>query len=424
VADKSGQQVPFDAGWPIDLQHRADPNRVTQRTSAAGALTGGISAPIGPQTASEATAGTASRDTGVGPVQSAIEKKAVDESKVPAPSRAPGTGGAPVSQSSNSAPEPSYYDISLLKAPVWKWEIANYFFLGGLSAGAYAVARMAERGGGEEYRDIARTGAHLALLTFLPCPPLLIHDLGDPKRFHHMLRIFKPTSPMSFGTWSLLGYSGMAAAESLRQLMLDLHPPHRRGPAIRTLNSAFEAAHDAVGIPFSLLVAGYTGVLLSCTANPLWSKSKWLGPLFSASAVATGASATSLAMAFTNKGGGSHQSHRALEKIDSAAHLTEAVCLAGFLKETGQRSATLTRGKMKKHFAVVIGGMILSELLKILPLPRPLKRIASAFACVAGLASGFSLRWAMIHGGHEAANDPRTARMAGNGERRAAITPR
>ena len=192
---------------------------------------------------------------------------------------------------------------------------------------------------------------------------------------------------------------------------------------MRTLNAAFEAAHDAVGIPFSLLVAGYTGVLLSCTANPLWSKSKWLGPLFSASAVATGASGTSLAMSLTNKGGGSHQSHRALEKIDSAAHVAEAVCLAGFLKETGERSATLTRGKMKKHFAVVIGGMILSEILKLLPLPRPLKRVAQALACICGLASGYSLRWAMVHGGHEAANNPKTARMAGKGEH-AAKSPR
>ena len=36
---------------------------------------------------------------------------------------------------------------------------------------------------------------------------MLVLDLGDPLRFHHMLRVFKPSSPMSLGTWSLTAYS-------------------------------------------------------------------------------------------------------------------------------------------------------------------------------------------------------------------------
>ena len=36
---------------------------------------------------------------------------------------------------------------------------------------------------------------------------MLVSDLGDPLRFHHMLRVFKPSSPMSLGTWSLTVYS-------------------------------------------------------------------------------------------------------------------------------------------------------------------------------------------------------------------------
>ena len=36
---------------------------------------------------------------------------------------------------------------------------------------------------------------------------MLVLDLGDPLRFHHMLRVFKPSSPMSLGTWSLAAYS-------------------------------------------------------------------------------------------------------------------------------------------------------------------------------------------------------------------------
>src|SRR3954471_19623037 len=101
----------------------------------------------------------------------------------------------------NSRVEPAYYNVSILKSPVWKWEIATYFFLGGISAASYVLARVAERAGGERYRNLTRAATYTAFATMLPCAPLLIHDLGDRKRFHHMLRVFKPTSPMSLGTW-------------------------------------------------------------------------------------------------------------------------------------------------------------------------------------------------------------------------------
>src|SRR5689334_16118877 len=75
-------------------------------------------------------------------------------------------------------PEPAYYNISILKSPVWKWEIATYFFLGGISAASYVLARLAERAGGDRYRDLARAGTYIAGATWIPCAPLLIHDLG------------------------------------------------------------------------------------------------------------------------------------------------------------------------------------------------------------------------------------------------------
>src|SRR5579884_1535662 len=72
---------------------------------------------------------------------------------------------------------PSYYDIPLLKKPVWTKEIGIYFYLGGLSAGSYLLARLAERFGGEKYRSITRAGTAIALVAIAPCPPLLIYDL-------------------------------------------------------------------------------------------------------------------------------------------------------------------------------------------------------------------------------------------------------
>ena len=69
--------------------------------------------------------------------------------------------------------------------------------------------RRALRAGGTAidsppWRRLAYPIALVLLLTDLL---LLVLDLGDPLRFHHMLRVFKPYSPMSFGTWSLTLYS-------------------------------------------------------------------------------------------------------------------------------------------------------------------------------------------------------------------------
>jgi len=82
--------------------------------------------------------------------------------------------------------EPTYYDYPVLKAPIWRWEIVWYFFLGGLAGGCYVIASIAALFGSQEDQAVARTGYYLSLLALLPCPPLLIKDLGRPERFLNM----------------------------------------------------------------------------------------------------------------------------------------------------------------------------------------------------------------------------------------------
>ncbi|MEY2458592.1 MAG: hypothetical protein QOG30_422, partial [Acidimicrobiaceae bacterium] len=50
----------------------------------------------------------------------------------------------------------SYYDVPLLKRPVWKWFIPAYFFLGGV-AGASSTLGLA-------YRPLRRRCARLSLV--------------------------------------------------------------------------------------------------------------------------------------------------------------------------------------------------------------------------------------------------------------------
>ena len=65
---------------------------------------------------------------------------------------------------------------------------------------------------------MANTAYPIALVLLFADLVCLVLDLGDPLRFHHMLRVFKPSSPMSLGTWCLTIYSlplTVAAALSL-----------------------------------------------------------------------------------------------------------------------------------------------------------------------------------------------------------------
>lgn len=347
---------------------------------------------------------------------------------------------------SGSTPEAAYYDVSPLKRPVWKWQIAGYFFLGGLSSGSYLLARAAERAGGNRHRGVTRAGTWIALAAILPCPVLLIDDLGDPKRFHHMLRVFKPASPMNLGTWLVVGYSGAVAAAALNNLFISqagwddvildrpvntvgVRPPssrlwrpfHSRGrlchmsQSPRRLSRAIKcwlALHDVAGIPLAVGVAGYTGVLLSCTSNPLWCKNAWLGPLFSASAISTGAEAISLALDCCQNADAT-KSQKVLRVIDTAAHAAEVVCLAGARRSAPDGGKSLHQGSMRKVHRIALGGLIASEVFKAIPVSRKYRKPLRMLAAAAGLVAGAALRWSMVYGGIAAADDPHSARQVG-----------
>ncbi|KKW65412.1 polysulfide reductase, partial [Mycolicibacterium elephantis] len=109
----------------------------------------------------------------------------------------------------------SYYGKQILKTPVWNWMIAAYLFTGGLSAGSAMLAAGADLTGLPGLRRVSRVGSLASVLASLY---FLIADLGRPERFHHMLRVAKPSSPMSVGTWILSAYgpgSGVAAVAEL-----------------------------------------------------------------------------------------------------------------------------------------------------------------------------------------------------------------
>ncbi|CAN3127183.1 NrfD/PsrC family molybdoenzyme membrane anchor subunit [Mycobacterium sp. smrl_JER01] len=177
----------------------------------------------------------------------------------------------------------SYYGRQILKTPVWNWMIAAYLFSGGLSAGSALLAAGADLTGRPQLRKVSRLGALTGLLASMY---LLIGDLGRPERFHHMLRVAKPSSPMSMGTWLLGGYGPGAGAAALAELLPRRFRRTRLGRVIAwaARPAGLEAAAVAPG------VASYTAVLLSHTAVPAWREAHpYLPFIFTGSAAASGA---------------------------------------------------------------------------------------------------------------------------------------
>src|SRR5438477_5165120 len=232
--------------------------------------------------------------------------------------------------------EPSYYDFPVLKAPTWHWEITWYFFFGGLAAGCYVIASIASLFGSREDRAVARAGYYLSLLSLLPCPPLLIKDLGRPERFLHMLRMFKVKSPMSMGTWSVVTFSlfcGIVTAiQAARDGLLG------RWWGARLLAVLPQRWLALPGIAAAFFLGSYTGVLLAATSIPLWSRSKLLGGIFLTSAFSTSTALISFVLRLTNA---PLSTLHKLERLEWSAMLVEIMGILAFLRGSGRTARAL-----------------------------------------------------------------------------------
>ena len=308
--------------------------------------------------------------------------------------------------------EPAYYDYPLLKAPTWHWEIYWYFYFGGLAAGCYIIATIAALFGSREDRVVARTGYYLSLLALLPCPPLLIKDLGRPERFLHMLRIFKVKSPMSMGTWSVMGHSlfcGMTAViQAARDGMLG------RWWGARLLAALPQGLIALPGTFFALFLGSYTGVLLAVTSIPLWSRTKLLGAIFITSAMSTSSALISLVLRLTGEPG--KVLHK-LERLEWVAMLMELVGLLAFLRGTGRAARPLVGTAPKEQgltfWPLMFGaGLVLPWLLQSLSLVRrhPGRRNTAGGLVISLLVllGGFFLRRTIIEAGRTSSQDTRT----------------
>jgi formate-dependent nitrite reductase membrane component NrfD len=323
---------------------------------------------------------------------------------------------SPGSTESGSLIAPAgYYGVPVIHGPHWKWLVIGYFYFGGISGASAVIAAFSRLAGGTSETQLARIATYVSFLSLMPCPLLLILDLGRPARFLNMLRVFRMSSPMSIGTWGLTTFGLVSALTAGLQLLEDRSSGSENRPT---------AARRAVGTFLALLggvsgffVAGYTGVLLAATAVPLWSKRPGLlGPLFLSSAMTSGTAAVSaVASALGSEGSDAHARLRTLETLSTVVEESLLVTWIIALGPTAKPIAEDRLGAVVRHGAVGVG-MALPLTLSALSrhLPRRMRRPATFVSAALTLAGVFAVRYAIVVGGRQSADDPRaTFEMTG-----------
>lgn len=186
----------------------------------------------------------------------------------------PGGGATDGSREERMVPNiefESYYGKPVVKAPPWEWPIAVYLFLGGVAGGSSLLAVGAEITGRQELRRntrIASIGAAAAGSL------ALIADLGRPTRALNMFRVFKASSPMSWGSWLLMAFASSAAVASLPELdkltgeKAPLPAPVRE--ILPRTATPFGALAGILGAPLAV----YTAVLFGDTSVPAWNEAR------------------------------------------------------------------------------------------------------------------------------------------------------
>ena len=276
----------------------------------------------------------------------------------------------------------TYYDRPAIKEPVWAPSVPAYFYVGGV-AGASAVlgcvAQLVEPA--RLHRLVNRTRV-ISLAGSLLGTALLVHDLGRRSRLLNMLRVFRPTSPLSVGSWVLASHTALSAVAVI-------------GPGVLADTAAL--AGGITGLP----IAGYTAVLISDTAIPVWQGSRRALPcLF----VASSASGAASLLELTGTG----------EEGDGVVRLFGLVSKAGELgaemaveKEAGVVAAVGTAYRegvpgalLKLSRATALASLALSVL------PRRSARTRRC-AGVLGTVASVAVKFGVFRAGFTSARDPR-----------------
>jgi formate-dependent nitrite reductase membrane component NrfD len=285
----------------------------------------------------------------------------------------------------------SYYGRPIVKPAPWTADIPGYLFFGGLAGGSALLGAGADLTGQPALRRTARFGALGAIGASMY---LLVHDLGRPSRFYNMLRVAKPTSPMSVGTWILTAFgpaAGVAATAELRHFL------PRRFRRLRGLLAVADRPASLAAAALGPAVASYTAVLISDTSTPSWHEAYRELPFVFVGSAALAAGGLGMLGAPVDQAG-------AARRMAIGGALLELAAAQQMERSMGIAAEPLHQGKP---------GMLM-RLSKALTAMGALgaafggrDRRISAASGVALLAGSVCTRFGIFYAGQESARDPK-----------------
>ena len=293
----------------------------------------------------------------------------------------------------------SYHGQPPLKNPQWDWKVSGYIAVAGTAGAAQALAWIGSLRDRAAFRGARRNANLLGLAGTATGSALLIADLKTPRRFYNMLRILRPTSPMSFGTYILGAFGITSAAATLGDLPSARRPAARRAANVAQAGAALSGAGAAT----------YTAALMSATSNPYWAAGpRSLGAQFATSAVASGAAALALG---ERAEGRPHTAERleAVAAVASVAHIVAGQIAKRARRHAGVEAAVEERSRPAEATDLLLAG---AAPLAGYALNRATGGRAPA-AAVAGslalLAGSFAMRHGILNVGKTAARRPEAA---------------
>jgi len=275
----------------------------------------------------------------------------------------------------------SYYGKPILKAPVWRSpEVPGYLFLGGLAGASSVLAGFAQAAGNHKQAKASKIAAAGAIgLSGVA----LVADLGRPERFLNMLRVLKPSSPMSVGSWLISAFGGASAVAAACAVTGRLP----KTGAAATVGAA------VVGPA----ICTYTAALICDTAVPAWHDAHREMPYLFAGSAASAAGGLGMLVVPPEDAG---QAVR-FAVLGAATELTAKSLLLKRLGDIAEPYQSGRPGKLMEAAEVLTAAGLAGAVL------AGGSRTAIKLAGTALLASSALTRFGIFEAGRASARDPK-----------------
>jgi formate-dependent nitrite reductase membrane component NrfD len=280
--------------------------------------------------------------------------------------------------------------------------VGSYVFLAGLSGAAMLLSSLLDLTRGRGAESAVRRSRYLALLAPTISAACLVADLHTPKRFYNMMRVFKRTSPLSLGSWLLVGFGRSAGITAAAQFLAD------RVCGLDWLRWIARITQLPGAIAGGGL-ATYTGALFSATSTPLWAAApRALAVRFGAASIASAAAAMGLRERRSLTG-------RDLDSVAIAALTAEFAAILAADHDCSRAGVTSalppSPGTVTEQYAGTGLGTALPLGLHIasLLLTRRRSRLLSGAASLAILGGSLAMRCGVMAAGNASARRPGTS---------------